>query len=295
MPDIYDLVDQQRYQLGQLDDQTARRMTAAYSNLLTQAHKDHDAFQAKLAAWRAANPSMDPRGSSPSRHWVFQEERYQNLVTQLQTNLAYYANISSTALTEAQRRAMTQAQGDVPRLIGASAGGDQTALGKLSMAILPEQAITAVVGFASDGTPLNDLLRQRSRDAGMAAAGTLVDGVAFGRSPAVMASTLDAQLNELHWQNLRLARTETMRAYREATRVNMLQNADILSGWRWSSASDRRTCAVCFSQQGQFFPMKMVNPGDVPPGMAQHKGLGDVYAAPPEKATALPPKELVTA
>lgn len=295
MPDVYGMSDEQRRQLGQLDQTTAARMTLAYTKLLDQAHKDHDAFQAKLTAWKAANPSMDPRGASPSRHWVFQEERYQNLITQLNTNLGFYAAISSKAMTDAQRRSMEQARGDVPANIAASMGGDSTAQSKLSMAILPEQAITAVVGFASDGTPLNALLAKRSRDAGSAAAATLVDGVAFGRSPAQMATTLDGQLNELHWQNLRLARTETMRAYREGTRVNMLQNADILSGWRWSSAADARSCAVCLSQQGQVFPIQMVKPSDVPPDTAQHKGLGDIMADPPKKAATLPPKELVPA
>jgi SPP1 gp7 family putative phage head morphogenesis protein len=147
-------------------------------------------------------------------------------------------------------------------------------------------ATWAVVGFASDGTPLDKLLRDRSKATVTNVSQTLVNGIALGHSPLEVAKNLDSQLNQMHWQNLRLARTEMMRAYREAQRVNMLQNADVLSGWRWSSAADRRTCPICLGQHGKVFPIKHVASGDVPPDTAQHAGLAGTFAAAPaEKVT----------
>jgi len=256
-------------------------MAATYTVLLGNAQRDRAAFQKKLVIWQQAHPSMDPRGSSPSRHWVFQQERYQQLESQLYANLNIYAGVSAGAITDSQEAAMRMVQASAPHMIAGALGGGAKTQGALSLAILPEQAISAVVGFASDGTPLHTLLAQRSRDAGAATTATLVDGVAFGRGPRAMATAMDDQLNELHWQNLRIARTEMMRAYREGQRVNMLQNADVLKGWRWSSASDRRSCAICLGQQGQVYPLDMVAPGDVPPDTAQHKGLGDAMAKAP--------------
>ena len=49
---------------------------------------------------------------------------------------------------------------------------------------------------------------------------------------------------------LLISRTETLRAYREATAQTYQANADILEGWIWSSALDRRTCASCWAMHG---------------------------------------------
>ena len=264
-----------------MDRVAAGQMEAAYGRLLGQAHTDLAAFNKKLVIWQQANPSMDPRGASPSRHWVYQQERYTQLVSQLEANLAFYAKTSTKSIAGAQEAAMRQSQADNRKLMAASMGGGAEAQGKIGFAVLPEQAIAAVVGFTSDGTPLNKLLAQRSRDAGVAATNALVDGVAFGRGPRAVADAMDASLNQMHWQNLRLARTEMMRSYREAQRVDMLQNAAVLSGWRWSAAGDKRSCPACFAMQGQVFPIHNVDPDNVSPDTAQHKGLADVYAKAP--------------
>lgn len=287
MADLYSLVDEQRSYLSSLDRVTARQMHAAYSKVLDQAQRDYASFSAKLVAWKQAHPSMDPRGASPSRHWVFQQERYQQLIAQLESGLGYYAKVSSKAISSAQREAIGKSQADNEDLIRAALGGGKAA-GAISLAILPRDAMEAMVGFASDGTPLNSLLRDRSNRTWQEASATLVNGVALGLGPNEIAGQLDHQLATLHWQNLRLARTETMRGYREAQRVNMLQNASVLSGWRWSSAADRRTCAICFSQHGRVFPLKYADPKDVPPDHAHHKGLGDLLAQPPHTHARVP-------
>jgi len=281
MADLYQLVDEQRSYLSSLDRVTASQMHAAYSKVLDQARIDYKGFTARLETWQQAHPSMDPRGASPPRHWVFQQARYQDLVTQLETNLTYYAKVSALSITEAQRAAMGKAQGDMTEVIRASMGGDEKAAGHISMAVLPEDAIEAVVGFTSDGTPLNTLLRERSNRTWQDASSTIVNGVALGQGPVEVAKRLDTQLTTLHWQNLRLARTESMRAYREAQRVNMLQNSEVIAGWRWSSAADARSCPICLGQHGKVFPLKHVAPGDVPPDLAHHKGLGDILSKPP--------------
>ena len=281
MSDVYALADEQRAGLAVLDRVTAQRMAATYTVLLANAQRDRAALIKKLVIWQAAHPSVDPRGASPSRHWVFQQERYKQLEQQLGASLNIYAGVSAGAISDAQEAAMRMVQASQPSMIAGALGGGDRAAGALSLAILPEQAINAVVGFASDGTPLHTLLSQRSRDAGAATTATLVDGIAFGRGPRAMATAMDDQLNELHWQNLRIARTEMMRAYREGQRVNMLQNANVLNGWRWSSAADRRSCAICLGQQGQTYPIDMVKPGDVPPDIAQHQGLSDALAKAP--------------
>lgn len=51
---------------------------------------------------------------------------------------------------------------------------------------------------------------------------------------------------------MRLARTETLRAYRAATHETYLANSDIVEGWYWLSARNMRTCAMCWAMDGTF-------------------------------------------
>ncbi|NPV85996.1 MAG: hypothetical protein HPY45_08320 [Anaerolineae bacterium] len=51
---------------------------------------------------------------------------------------------------------------------------------------------------------------------------------------------------------LRIARTETLRAHREATRASYQANSDLVDGWIWHSALGERTCAACWAMHGTF-------------------------------------------
>lgn len=52
----------------------------------------------------------------------------------------------------------------------------------------------------------------------------------------------------------------TLRAYREATRLDYQANDDILEGWVWSSALDRRTCITCWALSGRVFKLNRQMP-----------------------------------
>ena len=53
---------------------------------------------------------------------------------------------------------------------------------------------------------------------------------------------------------LRISRTETLRAYREATHRTYQQNSDVIEGWYWlaSLSSSGRTCAARIALHGTF-------------------------------------------
>ncbi len=49
---------------------------------------------------------------------------------------------------------------------------------------------------------------------------------------------------------LTIARTETLRAHREATRASYQANKGLVGGWIWHSAADERTCGCCWAMHG---------------------------------------------
>lgn len=52
----------------------------------------------------------------------------------------------------------------------------------------------------------------------------------------------------------------TLRAYREATRLDYLANDDLLDGWVWSAACDRRTCITCWALHGRVYKLSRQMP-----------------------------------
>ena len=81
----------------------------------------------------------------------------------------------------------------------------------------------------------------------------LVDGIALGRSPRDVARRIGTSANVPRWRGLTIARTETLRAYREVSRRQMERNSDTVAGWTWLSQADIDTCAFCWSMHGQHF------------------------------------------
>jgi hypothetical protein len=49
-----------------------------------------------------------------------------------------------------------------------------------------------------------------------------------------------------------IARTETIRVYREASQENAKANSDVVMGWYWQASKSERTCAACLAMDGTF-------------------------------------------
>ncbi len=54
---------------------------------------------------------------------------------------------------------------------------------------------------------------------------------------------------------LTISRTEMLRSCRTASLRSYRACADIMEGWVWHAAQDRRTCGFCWSQHGRVFPI----------------------------------------
>ncbi|MBI2954237.1 MAG: minor capsid protein [Chloroflexi bacterium] len=90
----------------------------------------------------------------------------------------------------------------------------------------------------------------------------LITGVATGQNPRVIAGWIHQALGGNLVRALRISRTEALRSYRESSRRAYQANDDVVAGWIWHAALDRRTCAFCWSQHGTLH-----KPGEI---MATH-------------------------
>jgi SPP1 gp7 family putative phage head morphogenesis protein len=117
---------------------------------------------------------------------------------------------------------------------------------------IPVAAVENMIGLSRDGSPLFSVLQKRALypDAVDRMTTQMINAMALGYNPRktaeMMKDGLAAGLNKA----LVIARTEQLRAYREATYQNYNANQDIVKGWVWHSACDDRTCAACWAMHG---------------------------------------------
>lgn len=125
---------------------------------------------------------------------------------------------------------------------------------------LATSSIEGFVGTMRNGATLNAYLQATNIVSVKRVRDELVAGLTSGRSPRVTAAKMRSGLGLSLTRALRIARTETLRSYREASRANYGLNSGIVKGWERLSARDDRTCAACWALDGTFYEVE--DPGD---------------------------------
>jgi SPP1 gp7 family putative phage head morphogenesis protein len=180
------------------------------------------------------------------------EVRYRLLRAQLLTEMDRYARTAEGVITAAQRRAIAGGLADAEGLLAAATGPGGVGL---AFNRLPAGALQELVGVLADGSPLSALLGELGPQADAALREALVTGLGLGKGPRAIALDMRRSTNVTAVRSLRIARNETLRAFRSASQETFKANRDILSGWVWWAALSKRTCALCWSQHGSFHPL----------------------------------------
>lgn len=127
-----------------------------------------------------------------------------------------------------------------------------TAAGAALISQVDPDALAAIVKRTTE--QITALSRPLSAQAEAAIRGALIRGVAVGDNPRKVGLDM---FNRVHGQfdggltrGLVIARTEMLDAHRDTSLLHDKANTDILDGWEWLSALDRRTCPACWSKHG---------------------------------------------
>lgn len=291
MPNPATLADQFRGSLYDLDTGAAREMVKAYQDAY-RAMSDRLASWTRLRAELEIRAGIEMRSSwdlpikdaiLPDSPWYgkseieiarelaklggsmfdktladlaaaeFQTKRWAADALAMQQALERYIKVAEGITTDAQGHAIGLGTNDMGRLVDAEM---PESLG-YSFARPDDRALRAMVGFTQSGAPLSSLFERLAPEMMASVRQTLLNGIALGTNPGVLAYQLRGPLGIPLWRSLTIARTETLRAYREGQRATIAANADVLEGWVWRSARDRRTCEVCWANDGKEFPLPM--------------------------------------
>lgn len=239
---IFEIAGRFRRELLRRERAAASEMVRYYGDVWRRIREQVDDLSRKIREAREAGEDVSPA-------WLFQQRRLESLRAQVEAELRNFARFTEQRILEQQAEAVAAAQEHAEQL--ALAG-----LGELPEGVqvrwerLPNEAVQDLVGFLQNGSPLRSLLDELPDEAGQAVGDALVRGVALGLNPREVARQVRREMGMSLARALRIARTETLRAYREATRRSFQANSHVVKGWIWHSALDRRTCAMCWAMHG---------------------------------------------
>lgn len=248
MPDITEVVAQFRAGLLRLERRAASEIVRAYGTV-----------------WRDLKPAVEylgqqieqarERGETVSLDWLFQFERLQSLQRQVEARVAAVVDLLDATVTAEQAEVVAAARRHAEQLIRTSLGRPPVPNVSVSFAQLPAYALQDLVGALQDGSPLRELLDALGEAASREVQRRLIVGVATGLNPVDVARQVREALANNLARALTIARTEILRSYRTASLRTYQANADLVNGWVWRSAADRRTCAFCWARHGSVHPL----------------------------------------
>jgi hypothetical protein len=114
---------------------------------------------------------------------------------------------------------------------------------------LPISAVESMIGLAGDGSPLARYLQAVHPTAADGVMDALINGVAQGVHPMTIAEQMANGLGMGLQQTMNTARTETLRAYRNAS-LMQYDASGLVVGYKRISARDERVCAGCLFTDG---------------------------------------------
>jgi SPP1 gp7 family putative phage head morphogenesis protein len=245
MPNVYDTAEQFKARLVTRERRAASLLVRAYGVAYLRIKAKLDELTKEIAELRASGETV-PVG------WLYERGRLASLKGAMSAEMLRFSEGAARVITNEQRAAARLGLTDSRTLVVAALEAEGLSV-TANFGGLNRDAVEAIAGFAADGSPLAELLNEVGRRAGERARLALVSGVAEGASADVIARRFRDAMGGGMARALTVARTETLRAYREAAREVYRASSDVLDGWTWMASLSRRTCAMCLAMHGQVF------------------------------------------
>jgi len=247
MPEAQDAVETFKRLLDAQDRAASAQVVRAYAPVYQRLARDTESL-VRIAQTRGLKPWQ-----------VMRMERMGALEREFISSASRFAEQAGENITQAQRRAVGLAQRSTERTVAAALphGITMDNLARLGLGWnrLPEEAFTNFVGIAADGKPVGNLLAPLGREAAGGVKDAIGTGIALGKGPRQTAQLVRVAAGMPLSRALTITRTETNRAYREATRLQYANNSQVVKGYRRHAAKDDRTCVACIALDGELYEL----------------------------------------
>ena len=236
--------------MGEIQEVADRHRNALRSNeaaALRQMNKAFKEIETELIA--KANSILDDLGT-PSVSKFLSLRRTKDLLDDIERVLGAHADdVVRPVLIDLATQAIEEGKVHADELIRKALGGNTRII---PIATLSEAQVAEILATTLSG-PLSRLLNTFGAVGAEKAKRDLLLGIALGEHPKKIARRLRRSLQITNNRAYLIARTETLRSYRESTRRTYQNNSHIVEKWIWSASLSSRTCAACWALHGQEF------------------------------------------
>lgn len=233
-----DRVRQQQQAVRAADAALARELARRYGSSWRLIRADLDRLEREIQVARA-------RGQVIDEAWLRQRPIIRELQARAEVEMRLFLDF-------ARRRVDAET---LARAAKGTADADELLRSTLPPGVQPIQPLPVaetaqIIAATRPGAPLAALFQPLGEEAAHRAVQTLIRGVAEGVGPRETARVLATELGGNLVRALRIARTETLGAYRRAALARYQANAEHLDGWIWVARLDATVCPVCVAMHG---------------------------------------------
>lgn len=240
--EIYDAIERFRRELLQNERRAASELVRVYGEAWKRIRAELERLHTEYEAAKA-------RGEKPDAGWIMRFNRARAFRDQVERELLAFTQYAEGKVREQQIEAIEAAERHAEELTRQALGNPPPGM-TIDWNRIDRAAVETILGMTRADSPLHRLLLSISQEGAQAAEDALVQGMIMGKNPREVAREMRRTLGTTLSRALTIARTETLRAHREATRASYQANSDIVKGWIWHSAADERTCAACWAMHG---------------------------------------------
>lgn len=203
-------------------------------------------LQSELDALALEVARLRDEGKAVEKAVVMRLERTQRLLFQVRAKTGEYAAWAEGTISDYQAVLAKQGLEHAQDAIMAVFKEYQVAAGFDRLNV---DAVESMIGMAGDGSPLSRWLRDVHSAAADGVLDALIDGVAKGIHPTKIAKDMANGLGLGLQRAMNTARTESLRAYRNAS-LMQYEASNVVMGYKRISARDARVCAGCLFTDG---------------------------------------------
>lgn len=210
-----------------------------------------DELEARIYALASRVAEMRAAGETVVLWRLAELDRYRDLLLAVQNRLGQFGTSILPFIREEQRHlavlgVLHSAEGIRGAMIDAGLEVP------LQFNVVPTAVVETMVGMAGPGfdAPLGQLLRAAWPDAVDGLTDALIRGIAVGDNPRVVARAMADGMTDGLDRMMTIARTEMLRTYREASRLEY-QQSGVVTGYRRIAAHDADTCLACIAMDGE--------------------------------------------
>ena len=233
---VLEYVERYRRQLEQSDAAALSRLVDAYRRAYSRLADKADLLLLEIG------------DSAPTSGQLVRLARYKDLMGQAAEELQGFSSLTRNEIEKAGELGVKLGELHARELVSVTAVGDASMAAGFNK--LHTEAVKSLLGFLDPQGPLYERLGLLAPHTAGLVSDAIVEGVALGKNPKVIANSVRDAFGRGLTDALRTVRTVQIYSYREANRASYLANSDVVGGWIWGATLDGKTCGSCWAMHG---------------------------------------------